>query len=546
MFYDCLWRFIAERIDMALELEEITGIDQAVLLGETISDYSIAQRMFWASKRKTTRLEDEAYCLLGLFDINIPLMYGEGARAFRRLQEALVRTSSDQSILAWELLPNIDGPEIFHSLLAPTPANFWWHAGNIRATSRSRQQHQQQPRISWKTHGTELVACLDSYRNENHFDVDIAYLDCEVGSRSVIGFPLGPATIGLRLRSVAVYTSPVQPGSTDISYTQVEPESVSTIADSKVTYKRLAFLPPMSDVPPNHDPSNIFIFMDESYGCERDHRAMTSAQSTLRFQIDIVADTEPYDSWRPIAVWPRHQWFASSQTIVMADSPDGSFAALVLEHRAGFRCTLVIYYNRDQHTSVIRPWYWLLPGNPVLQRNLVYEQRFRSCLTWAHRCKYQGDISLMSCEFGGLERISLCEPLHQLCKAMKVIFGGSESLRVAWNSRSGTPIHSPARNTLHVQTSNYRIHCDYNGAQSTGKINSVNLRFEIEAAQAALPTGLGDPRGFAFFLPEQLVSLDEEVTYYTDSREWLPDAGSDILETFEAWGSPAPKQDSPS
>jgi hypothetical protein len=61
----------------------------------------IAEKMSWASRRKTTRIEDMAYSLLGLFRINMPLLYGEGARAFGRLQEEIIKRSTDKSILAW-------------------------------------------------------------------------------------------------------------------------------------------------------------------------------------------------------------------------------------------------------------------------------------------------------------------------------------------------------------------------------------------------------------------------------------------------------------
>jgi hypothetical protein len=57
--------------------------------------------MYWASKRRTTRKEDEAYCLMGLFGVNMPLLYGEGNKAFIRLQQEIARTTDDQSILAW-------------------------------------------------------------------------------------------------------------------------------------------------------------------------------------------------------------------------------------------------------------------------------------------------------------------------------------------------------------------------------------------------------------------------------------------------------------
>lgn len=57
--------------------------------------------MSWASQRQTTRPEDVAYSLLGIFGINMPLLYGEGTKAFIRLQEEIVKESDDQSIFAW-------------------------------------------------------------------------------------------------------------------------------------------------------------------------------------------------------------------------------------------------------------------------------------------------------------------------------------------------------------------------------------------------------------------------------------------------------------
>ncbi|KAJ4136674.1 hypothetical protein NW754_16779 [Fusarium falciforme] len=57
--------------------------------------------MSWAANRQTTLIEDRAYSLLGLFDINMPMLYGEGERAFQRLQEEIIKVDEDASILAW-------------------------------------------------------------------------------------------------------------------------------------------------------------------------------------------------------------------------------------------------------------------------------------------------------------------------------------------------------------------------------------------------------------------------------------------------------------
>ena len=60
---------------------------------------STAQKMLWASKRRTTRVEDKAYRLMGIFGVNMPLLSGEGEGAFLRLQLEILSISDDESIL---------------------------------------------------------------------------------------------------------------------------------------------------------------------------------------------------------------------------------------------------------------------------------------------------------------------------------------------------------------------------------------------------------------------------------------------------------------
>lgn len=79
--------------------------------------------MSWLSRRETTRVEDMAYCVLGLFDINMPLLYGEGHKAFIRLQEEIIRSHQDHSIFCWSYDPEFV-PEDWTSMLAPRPRVF--------------------------------------------------------------------------------------------------------------------------------------------------------------------------------------------------------------------------------------------------------------------------------------------------------------------------------------------------------------------------------------------------------------------------------------
>jgi hypothetical protein len=84
-------------------LKDITGIDEVVLWKPAyMRSKSVAARMSWAHNRQTSRSEDLAYCLMGIFDVNMPLLYGEGSRAFVRLQEEIIKLSDDHSIFAWD------------------------------------------------------------------------------------------------------------------------------------------------------------------------------------------------------------------------------------------------------------------------------------------------------------------------------------------------------------------------------------------------------------------------------------------------------------
>jgi hypothetical protein len=88
--------------DLIEDLVRITRIDENILnCARGVHGASIAQRMSWASGRATTRLEDRAYSLIGIFDVNMPLLYGEGPGAFQRLQEEIIRTTHDTSIFCF-------------------------------------------------------------------------------------------------------------------------------------------------------------------------------------------------------------------------------------------------------------------------------------------------------------------------------------------------------------------------------------------------------------------------------------------------------------
>lgn len=118
-FFDQNWTFLADKHSLRNELGEITSIPENALLNFQSEDFGVAEKMSWAIGRQTTREEDLAYCLMGLFDINMPLLYGERTKAFWRLQEKIMEFSTDLSILLWDGQPCAE-----FALLAASPSCF--------------------------------------------------------------------------------------------------------------------------------------------------------------------------------------------------------------------------------------------------------------------------------------------------------------------------------------------------------------------------------------------------------------------------------------
>ena len=85
---------LGDRTSLEQDIHYITGIPLIAIRGSSLSNFSVAERLAWIAKRDTTRKEDKAYSLLGIFDIHMPLIYGEGEKnAFRRLREEISKAS---------------------------------------------------------------------------------------------------------------------------------------------------------------------------------------------------------------------------------------------------------------------------------------------------------------------------------------------------------------------------------------------------------------------------------------------------------------------
>jgi hypothetical protein len=110
MFFDCNWKLLGSRVDLCEDISECTQIPRTILTGSRHPDhFSIAQRMSWAARRQTKRVEDRAYSMLGILQIQMSLLYGEGLNAFIRLQEEIMKSSEDTSLFAWRSTDNRGG-----------------------------------------------------------------------------------------------------------------------------------------------------------------------------------------------------------------------------------------------------------------------------------------------------------------------------------------------------------------------------------------------------------------------------------------------------
>lgn len=148
-FYDKEWNFRSSRNVSSALLSGITNINEEVLNhGKKLESISVAKRMSWAAFRETTRIEDLSYCLLGIFQVNMPLIYGEGPKAFIRLQEEIIKNSNDVSIFAWQssgkVMETYDEEQPYHlkhrfssGLLARSP-RYFKNSGHLKVDKSSR------------------------------------------------------------------------------------------------------------------------------------------------------------------------------------------------------------------------------------------------------------------------------------------------------------------------------------------------------------------------------------------------------------------------
>ena len=190
-FYGKSWNYLGTKLALRDEISSLTKIPKRLLqYPHVLSSYSIAKRMSWASERITTRLEDQAYSLLGIFNIHMPLLYGEGRMAFLRLQEEILRRSDDESLFVWDGAFLREDTKL--DMLAPDAAAFI-ASGNVELLPIMRDSSQ----FSVSNKGLHMLTPLiPDPSSEFH----IAVLNCHY-ENDFTGY------IGVRLRRLMGKTS---------------------------------------------------------------------------------------------------------------------------------------------------------------------------------------------------------------------------------------------------------------------------------------------------------------------------------------------------
>ncbi|KAE9364092.1 HET-domain-containing protein [Stipitochalara longipes BDJ] len=183
IFIDKDWKRLGTRTSLKDKIESITKVADTVLDGASLDTIAAAAKMSWASGRVTTRPEDIAYCLLGLFNVNMPLLYGEGKeKAFIRLQEEFLKNSDDESIFAWRTSREESQVKPYWSLLASTPDPFE-HCGGLRRPRFVSRLEGQPTMIT--NRGIRVEMSLAPFRGDASGTIFLAVLDCIHHSKMV-------------------------------------------------------------------------------------------------------------------------------------------------------------------------------------------------------------------------------------------------------------------------------------------------------------------------------------------------------------------------
>ncbi|KAK0624309.1 heterokaryon incompatibility protein-domain-containing protein [Immersiella caudata] len=388
-FLDSAWNFRGTKAELVNNLAEITGVRLSVLqANDDLYLVPAAEKMAWASRRSTSRIEDMAYCLMGIFDVNMPLLYGEGPKAFRRLQEEVLRKTNDLSLLAWEAAdPTL---EEMRGAWAKSPREFEWLASE-RLKISVTSQYNTDLQISSKglRISTQLCGIYDSFLDDESAQPDgvpflrapprhIDVLDLGCCSHAPMGDEARTFRLGIRVRKFgpSLYIREIQLGAQGEQLVQIyrDPNDL----DAGVQY--------------GHDPQTVWLQTEDRY-----YPTWVARRPTLHVPKEFYREfnnyvLRPHSQWRDIH-FPWHPqfshrptpvhgevWNCSNQTVMTGWVAPRMWEAVriwvtlkqELSHDPLVYELLVICC--DLHAD---PWVLLLEASDVLAQEFLHSKRDR-------------------------------------------------------------------------------------------------------------------------------------------------------------------------
>ena len=314
IFYDRDWIKLGSKTFLKQIISETTGISPNHL--RQPRGAGVATKMSWASYRETSREEDMAYSLLGLFDINMPLIYGEGKNAFFRLQSEIIRTTSDESIYAWT-----DGTLERSGLLAQGPWNFK-DSGDIlpiiRPSSMSRR-----PPLAMTSRGL-TIEIMDPHNLLQHAEYTVLNVPLNCAKAAQIEFPLklhlkswGQIASRIHVDQIEFYQEKVPEYDKNIKYSLLYVENRNVENKSmwpiKSRWYELGYTGPSLFVKFTSAPQSQLVIL----------RYVTSAKGPVELLNDGEIRLSPYGGFSSleIVIWFQH--FPSSAEFIIGWKQDG-------------------------------------------------------------------------------------------------------------------------------------------------------------------------------------------------------------------------------
>lgn len=156
-FYDAQWNHIGSKSELTPQLSRITSIDERVLQdSDSLEDYPNCVKMTWAARLSADRVEDAAYSLLAIFNVSMPINYGEGTTSFLRLQEEILKNTNDYSLLAWQ--PRTS--QQYRGILAHSPLEY------IHFKNKSAESPKLYGELKIQSDGIQVQAGLGGREND--------------------------------------------------------------------------------------------------------------------------------------------------------------------------------------------------------------------------------------------------------------------------------------------------------------------------------------------------------------------------------------------